>query len=112
MAVLRQFIKQRQEDVASGKLKTRPPKAAQLAQDTSADNRNEGNSEVAHEKATFDANGAGGIRILEGLAASGLRAIRYALEVRISSKALPDSSKITSRGAFGVGILDHSSLMG
>ena len=69
IAVLRQFIKVRQQDMDSGKLKVRrvskpggpkcldPEALAERAADTT------------------------GIRILEGLAASGLRSIRYALEV-------------------------------
>lgn len=68
VAVLKQFSKMRREEIQSGKLKIRPvkPKGPKLPV---SDPNSEDNKNPEH------------IRILEGLAASGLRAIRYALEV-------------------------------
>ena len=68
VAVLKQFSKLRREEIQSGKLKIRPVKQKgpklPVSDPSSEENKNSDN-----------------IRILEGLAASGLRAIRYALEV-------------------------------
>ena len=71
VAVLRQLVRIRREELASGKLKARAIKsnapkcldATALAERLASDRKD--------------------ITILEGLAASGLRAIRYALEVRL-----------------------------
>jgi len=69
VACLKQFVKARREEVASGRLKPRANKnGAPRCLDP----------EVAAERRASDPEQ---IRILEGLAASGLRAIRYALEV-------------------------------
>ena len=71
MACLKQFVKIRREEVASGKLKPRAPKnGAPRCLD----------SAIAAERRASDPQQ---INILEGLAASGLRAIRYALEVTL-----------------------------
>jgi len=76
VACLNQFVKMRREELASGKLK---PKAS----------KNQGprclDPVIAAERRASDPEQ---IRILEGLAASGLRAIRYALEVRKSRLSL------------------------
>lgn len=69
IAVLRQFVRIRGEEVASGQLKVRgfrngAPKCL--------------DPEILAEKNASDPLR---VRVLEGLAASGLRAIRYALEV-------------------------------
>ena len=75
VAVLKQFSKMRREELQSGKLKIRPVKQKGPKAPGTMLNAEE------EKKSPED------IRILEGLAASGLRAIRYALEVRHS----PDS---------------------
>ena len=78
VAVLKQFSKMRREEIQNGKLKIRPVKQK--------------GPEIPGS--VLDAEGTKknpeDIRILEGLAASGLRAIRYALEVgRSPVKRLP-----------------------
>ena len=69
IAILRQFIKARKAELADGKLKLKSNKR--------------GAPRNTAEAATRDAADGGKVQILEGLAASGLRAIRYALEVRL-----------------------------
>lgn len=71
VAVLKQFSKMRREEIQSRKLKIRPVKQKGLKLPAS-------DPSVEEDKKNPE-----DIRILEGLAASGLRAIRYALEVRL-----------------------------
>ncbi|KAK9806734.1 hypothetical protein WJX72_000916 [[Myrmecia] bisecta] len=66
IAVLRYFVKQRAEEIKSGKLK-RPRQRG-------------GPTPGAADKA--EAKDPGSIHILEGLAASGLRSLRYAMEIQ------------------------------
>ena len=71
VAVLRQLVKIRREELESGKMKARAIKSnAPKCLDATA---------LADRLASDRKD----ITILEGLAASGLRAIRYALEVRL-----------------------------
>ena len=73
VAVLRQLVKIRREELESGKMKARAIKSnAPKCLDATA---------LADRLASDRKD----ITILEGLAASGLRAIRYALEVRLHS---------------------------
>ena len=69
VAVLKQFSKLRREEIQNGKLKIRPVKQRGP--------RTPGSEVDAEEEKKNPED----LRILEGLAASGLRAIRYALEV-------------------------------
>ena len=72
IAILRQFIKLRKAELAEGKLKLKSHRKGAP--------RPSGNG--AAEAPTDPSK----VRILEGLAASGLRAIRYALEVRVQPR--------------------------
>lgn len=80
IAVLRYFIGRRAEEIASGQLK--PHRSW---------SRQQGGPAYVPEGAAAAANGskqAGeGIRVLEGLSATGLRSIRYAYEVALLSVA-------------------------
>ena len=67
IAVLRQFIKLRKAELAEGKLKLKCNK--------------KGAPKNTVEAAKRETAEPGKVQILEALAASGLRAIRYALEV-------------------------------
>ena len=75
VAVLRQLVKIRREELESGKMKARAIKSnAPKCLDATA---------LADRLASDRKD----ITILEGLAASGLRAIRYALEVRLQQQS-------------------------
>lgn len=86
VAVLRQFVKLRDEDLQSGKLKIRPTKKAKTSHNADAANGKPNEQKFIGTQQEQDGiKTANQIRVLEGLAASGLRAIRYAFEVCISS---------------------------
>ena len=104
IAVLRYFVQQRREEIAAGAIrrirKARPaPLPAAAAAAAQLPPASEAAAAAAHGQpaealaaapstsgraATDDGALDPDIRILEGLAASGLRSIRYALEVKIS----------------------------
>lgn len=122
--MLRYFVKQRAEEVASGKLRRArprrpaptPPSAAAAAPSGTADvpaatgqppslgaaaagQLAEAAGRAAEEHpstsgAAGDEPWDGKIRILEGLAASGLRSIRYALEVHSCNSHSGDAAAI------------------
>ena len=98
IAVLRHFVQQRREEIAAGKFKR--PRTQQKPPAASASAVAAPNEASASGQPSMTAGGPGekqrrppyvpykppqDIRILEGLAASGLRSIRYALEVRFQT---------------------------
>ncbi|CAL5223126.1 g5591 [Coccomyxa viridis] len=94
VAVLRYFVKQRREEIENGTLKAprqkrTPAEAIQL--------KEAGGAEGPVQRPKLDEN----IRILEGLAASGLRSIRYALEIegvkRIDANDLDEAAAAAVR---------------
>lgn len=92
VAVLKQFSKLRREELASGKLK---PKAAKSGIARKADLLAEANKHDPKD-----------LRILEGLAATGLRALRYALEVL--SRTLASLRRSTTGHSYGLDRVFHN----
>lgn len=91
IAMLRHFVHVRREEIAAGKFKKprpqqRPPAGAAsanaAADEAGASGQPAGGGRQQQKPPWAPYKPSQDIRILEGLAASGLRSIRYALEVR------------------------------
>lgn len=76
IAVLKYFIERRKEEIASGKLKPHRTWSRQQGGPAYVPETAKTGSGAASQRDAGD-----GIRVLEGLAATGLRSIRYACEV-------------------------------